>query len=833
MKPTFRKLVLIGFVTALMSILMLASSVGAQSPGPYALFGHDNAHHALIKIDTATGLATVVGPSGFQSGVSAMAEARGTVPGPAGTEFSAGTLFGLFRDVATGEDFVVAVDVITGEATKVVQTDRQLDGRGIAFGPDGITLYVVEWPGGALSTVDVATGAVTEVGNTGFASASLEWDPDTGAFFAITSANSLISINPADATATIVGAPGSLLRAGTLVRSPTGTWYTVNSVTGELVTINVNTGAIETVVGNLGAAAQAPDGTFQIGATVFAPEEVADLAITKTGAPDPAIAGESLTYTLSVTNDGPFDAPGVTITDPLPAGATFDSATPSQGSCSEAGGTVTCELGTLTVGESATVELGITLDPSLADGATFTNTAEVTGDLPDPDMSDNTATEETTIVRQADLSIAKTGDPDPAVAGDSLTYSLTVSNDGPSDASGVTITDTLPDGATFDSATPSQGSCSEAGGTVTCELGDVAAGASATAEIVVALAPSLPDGGTISNTAEVAANEEDPDPSDNTATEETGVIRQTDLSISKADDPDPVIAGSELTYTLDVTNSGPSDASGVAITDTLPPGARFISGAGCTETASGTVECDVGDLAAGESTSVTLVVAAGCEAVGVITNTAEVAGNETDPNLDNNTAAEDTEVPADFGDAEDPPYPTTAANDGAFHCDPTREWLGLDADTESEANIPDLDEFDDGVFLEEWYLSGNLVRLPILVSTSGEGAARYGMAADRRIYIRGWVDFDGDGDWEDHEMAVQCDVAPGTRGQCNGYPADWTNVKRSSQFFVPQFNIPQRGPGAIWVRVRLSYGAPVGPTGPAAHGEVEDYPISIFLIGDP
>ena len=157
----------------------------------------------------------------------------------------------------------------------------------------------------------------------------------------------------------------------------------------------------------------------------------------------------------------------MSLTDTLPAGVTFDSATPTQGTCSESSGTVTCALGTIADGADAGVE--ITVRPS--GPGTLTNQAAVTSDLADPDSADTTASAETTVRSVADLSLTKSDAPDPVLAGELLTYTLGVSNGGPRDATNTTLTDTLPAGVTFDSATPSQGTCSEASGTVTCALG--------------------------------------------------------------------------------------------------------------------------------------------------------------------------------------------------------------------------------------------------------------------------------------------------------------------------------------------------------------------------
>jgi uncharacterized repeat protein (TIGR01451 family) len=111
----------------------------------------------------------------------------------------------------------------------------------------------------------------------------------------------------------------------------------------------------------------------------------ADLSITKTG-PAFAQSGGTITYSISVGNGGPADATGVTVSDPLPAGETLVSATPSQGTCS---GSVTCNLGSIANGGSATIT--IVANVTAACGATLTNTATVSGDQPDPNTANNTS----------------------------------------------------------------------------------------------------------------------------------------------------------------------------------------------------------------------------------------------------------------------------------------------------------------------------------------------------------------------------------------------------------------------------------------------------------
>lgn len=118
-----------------------------------------------------------------------------------------------------------------------------------------------------------------------------------------------------------------------------------------------------------------------------------DLSLSKTANPDPVTAGQNLTYNLTVINNGPGDATGITLIDDLPAEVTFVSAAPSQGSCAEVGGVVTCNLGALTNGTSATVIIVATPNS----GPTITNTVSVTGNEGDAGMTNNSATVNTTV----------------------------------------------------------------------------------------------------------------------------------------------------------------------------------------------------------------------------------------------------------------------------------------------------------------------------------------------------------------------------------------------------------------------------------------------------
>jgi uncharacterized repeat protein (TIGR01451 family) len=119
----------------------------------------------------------------------------------------------------------------------------------------------------------------------------------------------------------------------------------------------------------------------------------ADLAVAVSDSPDPVSKGATLTYSVAVTNQGPASTVAVQLANQLPAGARFVSAASSAGSCTQAGGTVTCSLGDIAPGGTVTVTIMVTLKKA----GTVTNTAQVSSLSPDPDPSNNTDTEETVI----------------------------------------------------------------------------------------------------------------------------------------------------------------------------------------------------------------------------------------------------------------------------------------------------------------------------------------------------------------------------------------------------------------------------------------------------
>ena len=374
----------------------------------------------------------------------------------------------------------------------------------------------------------------------------------------------------------------------------------------------------------------------------------ANLAITSTVLPNPVIAGQSLTYTLTVANLGPSQATAVSVIDTLPAGVAFVSATPGNG-CTETQGVVTCNLADLAVDGSTQVSIGTIVDPTIR--GTLTNSATVTGNKPDSNPANNTTTTQTPVETQVDLIVSQEVSPNPVIAGESLTYTLGVVNNGPSQATAVSMIDTLPAGVTFISATPGS-DCTETAGIVTCNLANLGPMDSQQVAIQVRVDPTTVE--TLTNSITVVDNEPDSNPANNTATAQTPVEAQADLVVSQTVMPDPGITGESLTYTLTIANHGPSQATNIILTDTLPAAIIYDSAtsgqASCLKTENSVI-CNFENLASGANA--TTIIKLTSTAVGTLTNIVSVSSATPDPNPGNNTVSRDTMIK----DAHDDPQP--------------------------------------------------------------------------------------------------------------------------------------------------------------------------------
>lgn len=241
-----------------------------------------------------------------------------------------------------------------------------------------------------------------------------------------------------------------------------------------------------------------------------------DLSITKSTVTTTAIAGSPITYMLAVTNLGPATASTVSVSDTLPAGSTFVSATGTGWTCNNVAGVVTCTLPSLLVGPANPISLTINAPPVLVPG-TLSNTATVSSAASDPSPANNSSTSTVPIQTIADLSITKSASVSTAFGNNPISYTIAVSNLGPGQASSVVVTDTLPAGSSFVGASGAGWTCGAVAGVVTCSIPSLAIGAASPITLTI-IAPPVATAGTLSNTAAVSANSIDPAPANNTST---------------------------------------------------------------------------------------------------------------------------------------------------------------------------------------------------------------------------------------------------------------------------------------------------------------------------
>ena len=354
-------------------------------------------------------------------------------------------------------------------------------------------------------------------------------------------------------------------------------------------------------------------------------------------------AGQNVTYTYTITNPFTVTETGLVFSDSYPASTAFNSGSTSFGvTPMAAGGVVTAPIGALAGGQSVTVTL--TFATSVAAAPSFTDVAQVTATLPPLGPGDDTKSITTMVTASADLGVSIAGPTAPTPVGQNLTYVVTVTNNGPTAASGVTLTDTIPMGSTLVSTTPTGAMLS--GNTLTYVFGNLASGATTTLTIVVTAGGStIP---TATDTASISGNQPDPNPSNNSTSFTSAVTPIADVSVGIVGSSNSIGVGGPLTYTVTVKNNGPSPATGVLLTDTLPTavsGVMASASAGPNPTiANNTVTDMIGNLAAGSTVTVTIMLSPTALAVPSITDQAIVSANEPDSNTANNTATLTTNV---------------------------------------------------------------------------------------------------------------------------------------------------------------------------------------------
>ncbi len=293
-----------------------------------------------------------------------------------------------------------------------------------------------------------------------------------------------------------------------------------------------------------------------------------DLQISKQVEPSPTVAaGELLTYTLTISNIGNALANNAILTDVMPANTTFYSATVGFTPANPtAGNPITWLIPTISLDETLTYTLIVTVNNPLANGTQITNTANIRSTFDQATSETVTTTVEST----ATLEIFKVGVPASVEAGGLIMYTIRYTNTGNANANGVVITDIYPSQGSFvgemsePDISPGTSILGDTGRVWTIPGG--LSGNNGSGIITLTLRTDTPlDSGTIiDNVVEISADE----PTRSIYTASNTIVSAPILTITKSVSPSPAPAGSTLNYTIIYTNSGNMNATGVVITDT-------------------------------------------------------------------------------------------------------------------------------------------------------------------------------------------------------------------------------------------------------------------------
>ncbi len=391
---------------------------------------------------------------------------------------------------------------------------------------------------------------------------------------------------------------------------------------------------------------------------------IADLALDKTLVGQVGSIGDNVTFAITINNAGPDPATNVQVRELLPAGLSLVSATPTLGDYNTTTGI--WQLPNLPVTQIGATPVTLTVVAEVTAAGIKTNTAEIiSSDQSDPDSvpgngSAGAAGQEDDIDSvmltpvTVDLELSKTVSVSRPIPGQPFTYNLSVQNTSNDNATGVIVSDLLPAGLIFQSATASEDYSPTTG---VWNVGNVAAGATRTIAISVLLDPARTNPlGSISNTAQITASNEfdsDSTPGNNLESEDDQMSvsitpARADLSLTKTIADPSVSIGEDLTFTLRVLNEGPDSSGRFVVADPIPAGATFVSGT----TISGvydpaTQRWTIDDLGVNQAATLTLVLRATTS--GAINNVAEII-TATLPDPDstpgNSIASEDDQATA-------------------------------------------------------------------------------------------------------------------------------------------------------------------------------------------
>jgi uncharacterized repeat protein (TIGR01451 family) len=542
--------------------------VAIDASGNYYIADETNSR--VRRVDGATGAITTVAGSGafgydgdgIPATTAALRQPFGVALDPAGNLYVADTQNHRIRKVAAGTGII---STVAGDGTLGNNGDNGLATSAELNTPQGVAwdagfLYIADTGNHRVRRVDLGANQITAFAGTGTSGLSGDGLPATSAklsspngvaadgagnvFVADTSNHRIRKVSGgiittvAGTTAGFSGDNGpatsaQLFLPGGVAADAAGNLVIADTSNHRIRLVEKRTGRIVTVAGSSGPGFAGDLGPA-VGAKLNVPRGVAidaqkrvlvgeygnnrvrsfalgqDVTITKDDAQTSAAPGASVTYTLRVTNNGPYTLSSVNVVDTAPPALTITGYdTISNGSYSPATGD--WALGTpLLPSQSATLVVTAVISSSATGSLTNTATVAPPLGLIETNAANDQGQDTDLLTPSADVSITKLG-PATGSVGVSLTYTLNVFNNGPSNATSVVVTDVLPAGVTFQSASAP---CALSAGTVSCPLGSVAAG-SGFPSVTITVMPTQP--GTVVNGATVSRFEPDPAPANDTS----------------------------------------------------------------------------------------------------------------------------------------------------------------------------------------------------------------------------------------------------------------------------------------------------------------------------
>jgi uncharacterized repeat protein (TIGR01451 family) len=376
--------------------------------------------------------------------------------------------------------------------------------------------------------------------------------------------------------------------------------------------------------------------------------------------------GDTLTYVLTVANPGNQDATGVVITETVPAYSIFNAAASSPGWVCVPGRTpgslCILQVGALAGGGSQTTNIFAVdvVAPLPAGVQQIQNQAKAADDGSNGGDPYAEAGATTLVMAAPDLVIQKRTAQDLVEPGTLITYTLTYSNVGTQGATGVIISDTVPENTSFIQGSSTPGwSCvdgSPAGTVCNFPLGELPVGGANSVVFGVEIDAVLPPGvDTIVNVAEISddvANGPDLDASNNLSMAYVGNAI-ANLALTKTASDELTLSGAQLAYTLTVFNAGPLSAVDSILLDTVPEGTALLEAPEFCSNVNGVIRCNLGTISPGNSRRVILTLIVSQDFVGTVTNQASVSSSTYDSDPLNNTASESVRVIAEWIFADD------------------------------------------------------------------------------------------------------------------------------------------------------------------------------------